>query len=441
MKRKVLSTLLALMIAITTVGCGSTPSNKTKEEVQVPDTEEVQSETETKSDVTLTVAIWDKNQEPGLRQIMDDFTAQTGIKCDIQITPWKDYWTMLEAATTGGNMPDVFWMHAFQVSTYAQYEDVLLNLSDKIASSDKVDLSKYPEDIVKVYQNADGKQVGIPKDVDSSAVWYNKKMFDDAKIPYPTADWTWEDFREISKKLTKEDGSQFGLAMKPGSDQESWYSAIYAYGGKIISDDMKTSGFDDPNTLTGMKIIEGIIQDGSMPPYAIQAENETVALQEAGTVAMTFQGSWMASELGVNDYLKENIGIAPLPKGPEGTCSMYNGLAWSASAMGDHTEEAWKLVEYLGSKEAQEKQAELGVTLSALEGASAAWANSVEGFDLSPYLDVMEGAVLYPHSKNTTVWYSMMKEKLVSAWDGTRSMEEVCKEIAADMNQMLSEEE
>ena len=38
---------------------------------------------------------------------MDDFTEETGIKTDIQITPWKDYWTMLEAATTGGNMPDV----------------------------------------------------------------------------------------------------------------------------------------------------------------------------------------------------------------------------------------------------------------------------------------------------------------------------------------------
>lgn len=132
------------------------------------------------SDVTLTVAIWDKNQEPGLKEIMNDFTEETGIKTDIQITPWKDYWTMLEAATTGGNMPDVFWMHSQQVGTYAQYDDVLLDLTEKIEKSDKVDLSKYQQDVVALYQRADGSQIGVPKDVDTAAVWYNKDMFDEA---------------------------------------------------------------------------------------------------------------------------------------------------------------------------------------------------------------------------------------------------------------------
>ena len=392
------------------------------------------------SDVTLTVAIWDKNQEPGLKEIMNDFTEETGIKTDIQITPWKDYWTMLEAATTGGNMPDVFWMHSQQVGTYAQYDDVLLDLTEKIEKSDKVDLSKYQQDVVALYQRADGSQIGVPKDVDTAAVWYNKDMFDEAGIPYPTADWTWEDFREIARKLTKEDGSQYGTAMKPGSDQESWYGTIYSYGGYVISDDKKTSGFDDPKTIEACQLIENIIKDGSMPPYQTMADNETVALQEAGTVAMTFQGSWMVAELGVNDYLKEHIAIAPLPKGPEGAVSMCNGLAWSASAGGEHTEEAWKLIEYLGSEKAQKKQAELGVTMSAYEGTSDAWVNSMEGYDLMPYLDMRENAILYPYSKNTQAWYQMILEKMVSAWDGTKPMSDVCMDIAADMNQKLAEE-
>ncbi len=392
------------------------------------------------SDVTLTVAIWDKNQQPGLKQIMDDFTAQTGIQCDIQITPWKDYWTMLEAATTGGNMPDVFWMHSFQVDTYAQYDDVLLDLSDKIKSSDLIDLSNYPTDIVSVYQTSDGRQVGIPKDIDTSAVWYNKDMFDAAGIAYPTADWTWDDFHDICQKLTKSDGSQYGLAMKPGSDQEGWYSTVYAYGGKIISDDKKSSGFDDPKTLEAMDMVAKLIADG-MPPYSAQADNETVALQEAGTVAMTFQGSWEVSELSANDYLKQHIAIAPLPKGANGTCSMYNGLAWSASASGKHTDEAWQLIEYLGSKDAQTKQAQLGVTMSAYQGTSADWAKSQAGYALTPYLDMMDGAVLYPHSKNTNAWYKPMKETLVSAWDGSKKMSDVCAQICKDMNAALAEEQ
>ena len=439
--KKVVSMLMVTMMVLCSfTACGSSETSKSEPNAGSQASDSDSGEKKSSGDVTLTVAIWDKNQEPGLKQIMDEFTKQTGIKCDIQITPWKDYWTMLEAATQGGNMPDVFWMHSFQVNTYAQYDDILLDLTDQISNSDKIDLSKFPQDLVNLYQNAGGKQIGIPKDVDTSAVWYNKDMFDEAEIEYPTADWTWDDFREISKKLTKADGSQYGVAMKTGSDQESWYSLIYANGGKVISDDMKTSGFDDPNTIKAMQMLEDIIKDGSMPPYADVAENETTALQEAGTVAMTFQGSWMASELTANDYLKQHIAVAPLPKGPNGPCSIYNGLAWSASAQGKHTQEAWKLIEYLGSKEAQQKQAELGVTMSAYEGTSDAWAKSQEGYDLQPYLDMMEGAVLYPHSKNTTVWYSMMKEELVGLWDGSVPAETACKKVADSMNELLAQE-
>lgn len=427
--KKVLATVLASAMVLSLAACGSGSDKEKKENTDSKGSGEA-----------LTVAIWDKNQEPGLKQIVADFTKETGIKADIQITPWKDYWTMLEAATTGGNMPDVFWMHSQQVGTYAQYDDVLLDLTDKIEKSDKVDLSKYQQDIVDLYKNKDGKQIGVPKDVDTSAVWYNKTMFDEAGIAYPTADWTWDDFREIAKKLTKADGSQYGTAMKPGSDQESWYGTIYSYGGNVISEDKKKSGFDDPKTLEALNYIDGIIKDGSMPEYQTMADNETVGLQEAGTVAMTFQGSWMAAELGVNEFLKENIAIAPLPKGPNGAVSMCNGLAWSGSAQGKNTENAWKLIEYLGTKEAQEKQAELGVTMSAYEGTSDAWVKSQSGYDLQPYLDMRENAILYPYSKNTQAWYQMILEKMVSAWDGTKPMEEVSKDIAQDMNGKLAEE-
>jgi multiple sugar transport system substrate-binding protein len=429
--KKALAATLAATMMLSLAACGSTGSTD--------DSSSSSDASTSSSDVTLTVAIWDTNQEPGLREIMDDFTAETGINVDIQITPWKDYWTMLEAATTGGNMPDVFWMHSQQIGTYSEYDDILLDLSDKIAESDIIDLSKFQSDIVELYGTEDGRQLGIPKDVDTAAVWYNKDMFDEAGIAYPTADWTWEDFYEIAKQLTKEDGSQYGLAMKPGSDQEGWYGTIYAYGGEVITDDKKSSGFDEEKTLEAMELVSKIIED-CMPPYQTLADNGTAELQEAGVVAMTFQGSWMVPELGTNEYLQEHIAIAPLPQGPEGAISMCNGLAWSASAQGAHTEEAWKLIEYLGSEEAQLKQAELGVTMSAYEGTSDAWVNSMEGYDLQPYLDMREDAILYPYSKNTQAWYQMILEKMVDAWGLEKPMSEVCLDIAASMNEKLAEE-
>lgn len=427
--KKVLAVAMAAMMTLSVAACGSKSSDEGK------------SKSGDSKDAKLTVAIWDSNQEAGLKEIMNDFTEETGVEVDIQVTPWSDYWTMLEAATQGGDMPDVFWMHSDQISTYAAYDDILLNLSDKIEKSDKIDLENYPENLVSIYQNEDGDQLAVPKDIDTCAVWYNKKMFDEAGIAYPTADWTWEDFREIAKKLTNPEKNQYGTALKPASYQESWYSTIYAYGGEVISEDKTKSGFDNSKTIEAMQLIENIIKDGSMPEYSVVAENNTEELMMAGTVAMTFQGSWMIPDLASSEYIKENCDIAPLPKGPNGTKSISNGLGWAASAQGEHTEEAWKLIEYLGSKEAQQKQAELGVTMAAYKGVSDAWKESHPEFNMQAYLDMLEDAQAYPSSKNTQVWYQVLMERMVDGFSGAKPMDQVCKDFAVEMNQFLAEEQ
>lgn len=427
--KKVLAVAMAAMMTLSVAACGSKSSDEGK------------SKSGDSKDAKLTVAIWDSNQEAGLKEIMNDFTEETGVEVDIQVTPWSDYWTMLEAATQGGDMPDVFWMHSDQISTYAAYDDILLNLSDKIEKSDKIDLENYPENLVSIYQNEDGDQLAVPKDIDTCAVWYNKKMFNEAGIAYPTADWTWEDFREIAKKLTNPEKNQYGTALKPATYQESWYSTIYAYGGEVISEDKTKSGFDNPKTIEAMQLIENIIKDGSMPEYSVVAENNTEELMMAGTVAMTFQGSWMIPDLASSEYIKENCDIAPLPKGPNGTKSISNGLGWAASAQGEHTEEAWKLIEYLGSKEAQQKQAELGVTMAAYKGVSDAWKESHPEFNMQAYLDMLEDAQAYPSSKNTQVWYQVLMERMVDGFSGAKPMDQVCKDFAVEMNQFLAEEQ
>ena len=435
--KKVLACLLVAAMSASLAACGGSGDSSEGGSAEGGSAEL------TSSDEPLTVAIWDSNQEPGLREIMDDFTEETGIEVDIQITPWSDYWTMLEAATTGGAMPDVFWMHSDQIGTYAEYDDILLNLSDLIEESDKIDLANYPESLVTTYQNEDGDQLAIPKDIDTCAVWYNKTMFDEAGIAYPEAGWTWDDFREIAKQLTKADGSQYGTAIKPGSYQESWYSTIYAYGGEVISEDKTKSGFDDPKTIEGMQVIENIIKDGSMPDYSVVSENETTELMENGTVAMTFQGSWSIPELANNDYIKENCDCAVMPMDAESgrRVSIYNGLGWAAAANGDNTENAWKLIEYLGSEEAQVKQAELGVTMSAWDGTSEAWVNCAPEFNLQAYLDMRDDMVIRPYSRNTVTWENRASELLKEAWAGNMTMEDTCKQIAEEMNATLAEEQ
>ena len=91
----------------------------------------------------------------------------------------------------GGSLPDVFWMHSNESQRYMS-NDMLLDLTDKIKDSDKIDPENYPSDIWGLYTYED-KYYAVPKDVDTIVLWYNKAMFDEAGLEYPTSEWTWDD--------------------------------------------------------------------------------------------------------------------------------------------------------------------------------------------------------------------------------------------------------
>ncbi|NLL79173.1 MAG: extracellular solute-binding protein [Clostridiales bacterium] len=440
--KKLMALALAAVMTFSVTACGKgqdttqTASQESGTQEAGTEAEEMKGSTEGK----LTVAIWDSNQQPGIQEILDDWSAQSGIEAETQVITWNEYWTLLEAGASGGSLPDVFWMHSNQSQRYME-NGLLLDLTDKIAASDKIDLNNYYEDIVGLYES-EGKQYAIPKDIDTIALWYNKTMFDEAGVEYPNADWTWEDFYEAAKKLTKEDGSQWGYAINTGNNQDSYYNMIYDYGGYVISEDKKTSGYDDPRTIEAMQFVERMLREGLCPDLQTISENGCDVLFQSGKVAMITQGSWMVAGFRDNEYTHDNCDVAVLPMGADGTrVSIYNGLGWAAAANGKNTEAAWSLIEYLGSKEAQLKQAELGVTMSAYKGTSDAWVNSVDCFDLKGHLDMLDATlVIRPYSRNTNVWEDMATETFKSAWTGEMSMEEACKQIAESMNTALAEE-
>ena len=133
---------------------------------------------------------------------------------------------------------------------------------------------------------------------------------------------------------------------------------------------------------------------------------------------MTTQGSWMLSAFKENEYIAQNCDCVELPMDAETgkRVSIYNGLGWAASATTKHPDEAWQLIEYLGSEEAQTKQAELGVTMSAYEGTSEAWAGSAD-FNLQAYLNMMDDMVIRPYSRETVTWENDVNEELKKSLD------------------------
>ncbi|NCC44897.1 MAG: sugar ABC transporter substrate-binding protein, partial [Clostridia bacterium] len=268
-----------------------------------------------------------------------------------------------------------------------------------------------------------------------------KTLFDEAGLEYPTADWTWDDVTEAAKALTKEDGSQYGLGMRNDNNQAGYYNMVYDNGGTVISDDKTKSGWDDPKTIEAMQQLEEWINLGVIPSIETMSENNEDALFESGKIAMTCQGSWMLAAFRDNEYTAANCDVVELPKNATTgrRASIYNGLGWAASAGTANPDEAWALIEYLGSEEAQLKQAELGVTMSAYTGTSDKWAESAD-FNLQAYLNMMDDMVIRPYSRSTVTWENENSEILKDVYTGDKTMEEACKAMAEQMNEKLAEE-
>jgi len=386
--------------------------------------------------VTITYACWDSNQAALLQTVADEFhAANPNITIDIQVNGWSDYWTALEAAATGGSLPDTFWMHSNNIYYYGA-NNQLMDLSDYIAKSDLVDLNNFPEGLNAIY-NIDGKQYAVPKDYDTIALWYNKTLFDAAGINYPDDTWTWDDLRAAAKALTKADGSQYGFCAGL-HNQEGYYNFVYQNGGQIITADKK-SGYDQDATIAGVKEYFSYVWEGLSPAiYDDKARGEAI---QNGLCAMGLFGSWNLSGFAANDFMKANFDCAVLPAGPDGIrSSIFNGLGNAISATCAHPDEAWMWVEYLSTEAGQKRQAELGIAISAFNGTADAWTAAYTGFNVKCYIDMVAYAQIRPYSNQTSIWEDKAYELLKGAYAGTDDLTAACTNVASMMNEALMAE-
>jgi multiple sugar transport system substrate-binding protein len=387
--------------------------------------------------VTITYALWDANQGQLLRTMADEFEAtHPNIKIDIQVTGWGDYWTGLEAAATGGSLPDTFWMHSNNIYYYGA-NGQLMDLTDYIAKSDVVDLANYPEGLNKIY-NIEGKQYAVPKDYDTIALWYNKTLFDAAGIAYPDDTWTWDTLKEAARKLTKEDKSQYGICAGL-HNQEGYYNFIYQAGGEVISADGKTSGYNNPKTVAGIEEYFSFVKEGLSPEiYDDQARSEAM---QNGLCAMGLFGSWNLSGFAASDLMSKNFDCAVLPMSNDGgKASIFNGLGNAIAANTKHPDEAWAWVEYLSSKEGQLRQAELGIAISAYNGTADAFAAAYPMFNTKCYIDMVSYAQIRPYSNQTSIWEDKAYELLKNAYAGKEDVATACDNVAKMMNEALAAE-
>ena len=239
---------------------------------------------------------------------------------------------------------------------------------------DKFDTSDFLPDVFKIYQS-EGKQWGIPFLTTGTYVYYNKKLFDDAKIPYPPTDWddaswTWAKFVDTAKKLTKNYGDPSNAVYGASGAYYGNIEGLPSMWGKFVwPDDAYTTGLPDKVSLSDEKSIAAYqaahdltYTDKVAPePAAAAALDQLGGSFQTGRVAMQISGGWghWVYDKLISDPNGFCWGAAPLPMGsPDAKIRSVNYTdPWVITAGMDqeNTDLAWNFVKFLASAEQAKK--------------------------------------------------------------------------------------
>ncbi|WP_040165814.1 ABC transporter substrate-binding protein [Microbacterium gorillae] len=398
MKYKALAAgALTLAVALATAGCSSGSGSSSS------------SGGAGGGDVTLTFSIWNDLQQPAMQKIADAFHAENpNVTVQIQLTPWDNYWNKLQTTVAAGSGPDVIWFTGQYFGLYAS--------EGQLAPIEGVDLSKFPKESVSMYEY-DGKQYAVPKDFDTVALWYNKKLFADAGLPVPGKGYTWEQMQKDAKTLTKGDVKGFAAS---SAAQQNWYPAIYSAGGTII-DDKGNAAYNSPEAKEGVSFLKSFIDDGSSPTLQQMTDTPPSDAFGSGKIAMLWTQNTNARTMAMSAAAKD-IDVAPVPAGPAGSITVLNSIGLGVNAKSQHLEEAQKFVAFATGPEGAKIQAEAGNAIPSYEGTQAEWLKSYPQFDLQVFLDAAKTAKGYPQSVAMSKWVDSETTQRTAIWSGKESV-------------------
>ncbi|MGO4299424.1 ABC transporter substrate-binding protein [Leifsonia sp. RAF41] len=387
--------------------------------------------------VTITYGVWAGTQTPAMKEIAAAFHKENpNITVKVEERPWPEYWSTLQTGAAGGTAPDAFWMLAQNIRPYASGGQ-LLDISSEI-KKENVDLGEYPKAVLDLYDQGDGKIYGLPKDFDTNAVWFNKAIFDKAGVAYPSADWTWDDFRATAKKLTDPAAGVWGTAA-PIDYQGGYYNTIFQAGGQVISDDGKKALIDSPEAQKGIEFWTNLQADKSSPTLKQLSDTEAETMFEQGKIGMYMSGAYWALKLYQNKEIAPNVDVAPLPTG-EKQATVTSGIENVGYAGTKHPDAVKKFLLFASGKEAGDIQAKSGAVLPAYAGGEKTWMAAMPEFkNLQVFIDAQKYSVPLPVQGNAAEWQGDQTKYLTGAWDGTTSVADATKQYADAIDKVLAE--
>lgn len=291
-----------------------------------------------------------------------------------------------------------------------------------------------------------GNVYGFPRDIGLEVLYYNKVIFDEVGVTYPTDEWTWDDFQKALEALTKVEStgrvSRYALGMEGGKYQ-LW---VGQNKGAILDDFSNPSKcmLTEPEAMAGIKFFADMMNNNqAMRDANLSQAGGDAAVFQSGQVAMIIQNASRISAFNAAN-MNYDVATVPIPVGGQRSAGA-GGAAWVMSSLSDDKDAAWTFLSWLQSTDGgQAIYTASGEILPALK--STALSETFMGGDIpanrQAFITEGENAKVgrfgfFPEWNELSG--SILDPGLQSIWSGEATPEDVLPKLCADVDTFLSQ--
>lgn len=266
------------------------------------------------------------------RQLIENFTTQTGIKVKLNLVVKDTFNTALNSAIIGRSKPDISYLDQPLIADYAS-DGTIYSLSDMIANSslDVEDFHSFAYQ-TNIYN---GKAYGVPLNITSSVLFYNKNIV-------TTAPTSWADWLAIKGNLPTGkslfDGIGFG-------GYAGWYFQTFLAncGGKLVNNTSTAVTFNDAKGVEAAQMLRDLYGNDTTS----KNNRSTTDAFGNGLVAFKLGSSSDIDRLNIN-FPSLDYGVSLMPS-KDGSTS-YSNMGGENLVVYTHSklkDKSMQLIEYL----------------------------------------------------------------------------------------------
>lgn len=432
--KKHLSAALASALALVLLmsACGPAASDPTKSPDN-PDPKPSQQQDTPSADQPVTITYSNYNASGGneetLQKMYEAFHEEyPNITVEIETIAYNDYFTQLQTRVSGGTAPDCYELNIENFAAYAN--------KGALAEITGVDFSGLDETSLNAF-NVDGKQYGLPGKFSNVVLFYNKDLFDQAKIDYPTADWTQDDLQKAAEAIRALGDDIYGY-YQPLTYNE-FYKVVAQFGGSLLNADKTEFTINAPENVAAAQMMADRILVSNVQPNEVQMGGiGDWDLFMSGRLGMMPTGIWAFNTFTEGCKFDWDIAVEP---GKEQKATHFFSDACVINNASDKKEAAATWITWLTSSDkAAAIRIEAGWDLPAIKDQStlSAYLDITPPANRQAVFDSLNYLVVPPVIEDYSLMSDIIGQKLSAAAAGTLTVQEALDQAQSECQAQIS---